>query len=304
MSEETASSILIVEDDAEHLTAMHEYFTETGHNTLKATCAEEALKLMNTAQIDVAIVDIVLPEMNGLDLTEAIRESYDTDVILITGYAEDYSYEKAIARGASDFVFKPIRFGELGLRLGRVLRERELRNEHNQIVEKLKELSITDGLTKLYNSRHFYDQLKNEIYRSNRYHHPLSLLLGDIDHFKNYNDTYGHLEGDNVLARVGQIFKSLLRKLDSAYLYGGDEFTVILPETTGAGAKMLAERIRVAIKNEIFHPKPDEEATVTISIGSTEYAPGEDASPFVRRSDKAMYVSKQNGRDRVTSLDA
>lgn len=304
MNKETITNILIVDANADSLEAMYEYFTKKRYSTFKASCAEDSLNLLKTNPIDVAIVDIVLPKMNGLELTDTIRKGYETDVIVITGYGDDYSYEEAINKGASDFVFKPIRFKELDLRLKRVLIERKLKDQNNQIVEKLKELSITDGLTKLYNSRHFYDQLKNEIHRSNRYSHPLSLLLMDIDHFKIYNDTYGHLEGDKVLVRTGQIIKLSLRKMDSAYLYGGDEFTVILPEATGEDAKMVAERIRNTIKNEPFDPTPQQEAVVTISIGATEYSPGEDISALVKKSDKAMYISKQEGRDKVTCLDA
>jgi diguanylate cyclase (GGDEF)-like protein len=304
MNKETVANILIVDDSTNSLEVMCEYFIKKGYNTFKASCAEDSLDLLKTNPVDVAIVDIVLPKMNGLELTDSIRKSYETDVIVITGYGDDYSYEEAISKGASDFIFKPIRVKELDLRLKRVLKERKLKNEHNQIIEKLKELSITDGLTKLYNSRHFYDQLKSEIYRSSRYHHPLSLLLMDIDHFKIYNDSYGHLEGDKVLIGTGRIIKSCLRKLDSAYLYGGDEFTVILPEATGEDAEMVAERIRIAIKNERFYPEPQQGIAVTISIGTTEYSPGEDISSFVKRSDKAMYISKQKGRDKVTRLNA
>ena len=117
-----------------------------------------------------------------------------------------------------------------------MLNERQLTQERIRMMEKLQKLAITDGLTKLYNSRSFYSQLELEVDRFNRYRHPLSLLLLDIDHFKNYNDTYGHLEGDKVLVRFSQIIKSCLRANDSAYRYGGEEFTVILPETGGEKA--------------------------------------------------------------------
>jgi PleD family two-component response regulator len=106
------------------------------------------------------------------------------------------------------------------LRLRRVLKERRLTQDRIHMLEKLKRLSITDGLTQLYNSRYFYNQLKIEIDRTTRYQRPLSLLLLDIDNFKDYNDNYGHLEGDKVLVRLGQVIKSCLRKMDSAYRYG------------------------------------------------------------------------------------
>jgi len=171
------------------------------------------------------------------------------------------------------------------------------------MLEKLKKLSITDGLTKLYNSRHFYNQLRGEIDRSNRYDHPLSLLILDIDHFKDYNDSFGHLEGDKVLIRIGLVIKPLLRKMDSAYRYGGEEFTVILPETDGTMAQTVAQRIRKAVKAETFTPegstKPE---TITISLGVTQYNPAEDISEFIQRADKALYGSKEDGRDMVSAI--
>ncbi len=190
------------------------------------------------------------------------------------------------------------------LRLKRVLKERKLTNERNRMMEKLQKLAITDGLTKLYNSRSFYSQLESEIDRSNRYQHPLTLLLLDIDHFKDYNDKYGHLEGDKLLVRFSQIIKSCLRTNDSAYRYGGEEFTVILPETAGDEARTVAQRIRAALADEPFSPGDEEAVTVTISIGATEYNPTEELSTFIQRADQAMYRSKRSGRNKVSMLYA
>jgi diguanylate cyclase (GGDEF)-like protein len=169
-------------------------------------------------------------------------------------------------------------------------------------MEKLQKLAITDGLTKLYNSRSFYSQLELEVDRFNRYRHPLSLLLLDIDHFKEYNDSWGHLEGDKVLVKFSQIIKSCLRANDSAYRYGGEEFTVILPETGGEEAKTVAQRIRKTLEDEKFNPQPGKDARITISIGVTQYSPKEELSSFIQRADKAMYLSKQNGRNKVSAL--
>ena len=143
-----------------------------------------------------------------------------------------------------------------------------------------------------------------EIDRFNRYRHPLTLLLLDIDHFKNYNDKYGHLEGDKVLVRFSQIIKSSLRTNDSAYRYGGEEFTVILPETAGEEAKTVAQRIRATLEAETFYPKNGNEVTITISIGVTEYQYKEELSTFIQRADQAMYRSKRDGRNKVSMLYA
>lgn len=294
--------ILIVDDDPAIRDSMYEFIQMSGYQSSMVSSAEEAIELLKANTVEVVITDIMLPGIDGLELTDRIKKEYDVDVIVMTGYSGDYSYEEAISKGASDFVFKPVRFEELLLRLKRVLKERQLTRERVQMLEKLKKLSITDGLTQLFNSRHFYAQLKGEIGRSNRYKHPLSLLLLDIDHFKNYNDTYGHLEGDKVLVRLGQVIKQVLRKMDSAYRYGGEEFTVILPETVGAEAETVAQRLRITVENENFTPSTVEDVPITISVGVTEYNPKEDIATFIQRADQAMYTSKQEGRNRVTCL--
>ncbi len=297
--------VLIVDDDAAIRESMNEFVDMSGYRSSTAVSAEEALEMLKTHSVDVVITDIMLPGMDGLELTDYIKKNHDIDVIVMTGYSGDYSYEEAISKGASDFVFKPVRFEELLLRLRRVLKERRLTQERVHMLDKLKRLSITDGLTKLFNSRYFYNQIKAEIDRTSRYQRPLSLLLLDIDQFKEFNDNYGHLEGDKVLVGLGQVIRSCLRKMDSAYRYGGEEFTVILPETEGDEAATVAERIRSAVEEEEYTPNRGEAPiAITISIGVTEFVPGEEVAIFVQRADKAMYLSKQSGRNRVSCLFA
>jgi len=295
-------NVLIVDDDLSVRNTMDEYIANAGFSTLAASSAEEALELIEKNTFAVVITDIRLPGLGGLELTKVIKQKNGSDVIVVTGYSDDYSYEEAINIGASDFVIKPVRLEELLLRLRRVLKERQLSSERTRMMQKLQKLATTDGLTKLYNSRSFYSQLELEVDRYNRYKHPLSLLLLDIDNFKDFNDNFGHLEGDKVLVRFSQIIKSCLRTNDSAYRYGGEEFTVILPETNGDEAKTVAQRIRSSLETEKFKPIPDKNAKITISIGVTQYFPKEELSAFIRRADKAMYLSKKNGRNRVTVL--
>jgi len=298
------TNILIVDDEVGVRDSMHEFIEMAGYQSTMASSAEEAIKLLTKNNIQVVITDIMLPGMGGLELTKLIKRDFNSDVIVMTGYSGDYSYEEAINMGASDFVIKPVRLEELLLRLKRVLKERELSQERVRMMEKLQRLAITDGLTKLHNSRSFYSQLEVEVDRFNRYKHPLSLLLLDIDHFKQYNDNFGHLEGDKVLVKISQLIKSCLRKLDTAYRYGGEEFTVILPETSCEEAELVAERIRTTIQTEKFKPRNAKELSITISIGTTQYDAQEQLSTFIQRADKAMYHSKQKGRNQVTALVA
>jgi diguanylate cyclase (GGDEF)-like protein len=296
------TNILIVDDEVGVRDSMHEFIEMAGFKSIMASSAEEAIDLLQQNNIQVVITDIMLPGMGGLELTKFIKRDFNSDVIVMTGYSGDYSYEEAINMGASDFVIKPVRLEELLLRLKRVLKERELTQERVRMMEKLQKLAITDGLTKLHNSRSFYSQLEVEVDRFNRYKHPLSLLLLDIDHFKRYNDSFGHLEGDKVLVKISQLIKSCLRKLDTAYRYGGEEFTVILPETSCEEAVLVAERIRNTVQNLNFEPENGKKLSITISIGVTQYAAEEQLSTFIQRADRAMYLSKQNGRNRVTAV--
>ncbi len=296
------TQILIVENEETVASTIQEYLEIVGYQSLVANTAGEAIKALNTSNIDMVITDINLGGMDGLDLTEEVKKEHNVDVIVMTGYTEEYSYESVIGKGASDLIFKPIRFEELVLRIKRVLRERQLSDGQIEMMGKLKKLAITDGLTKLFNSRHFYNQLELEIDRSNRYSHALALLLLDIDYFKKYNDAYGHLEGDKVLVRLGQAIHTCLRSMDSAYRYGGEEFTVILPETKGKEALAVAERIRAMVESESFSPRSDTNVPITISLGVTEFYPKEKIETFVKRADEAMYLSKEQGRNRVSSL--
>lgn len=296
------TNILIVDDEVGVRDSMNEFIELSGFDSFVAESAEKAIELLKTGDFQVVITDIMLPEMSGLELTSLIKKEYDSDVIVMTGYSDDYSYEEAINVGASDFIIKPVRLEELLLRLKRVLKERDLSQERGRMMEKLQKLAVTDGLTKLHNSRSFYSQLEVEVNRFNRYKHPLALLLMDIDRFKDYNDSYGHIEGDKALVKISQVIKSCLRKLDSAYRYGGEEFTVILPETSCKEAQFVAQRIRTVLDTDKFKPQPGKEVNITISIGVTQYCPQEELSEFIQRADKAMYISKQKGRNKVTAL--
>jgi len=165
--------------------------------------------------------------------------------------------------------------------------------------KKYKELSITDGLTKLYNSRHFFNQLESEANRASRYNRPLSLLLIDVDNFKLFNDTYGHMEGDKALVSLGEVIRKCIRNTDSAYRYGGEEFTVILLEAGAQEAVVVGERIRKKFEMETFSPRAGDRVHITVSIGASKYNKDEKISNFVKIADKNMYLAKNQGKNRV-----
>jgi len=199
-----------------------------------------------------------------------------------------------IAIGFVLFSAKRIKELESEIAKRRKAEEALLESERN-----FRELSITDELTGLFNARYFFKKLRSELDLADRYSKPLSLILMDIDDFKKYNDTYGHLEGDKVLAQISQSIRSCMRATDSAYRYGGEEFVLILPETQGSGAANVAERIRKSFKSNQFFPTSDKPVHNTISLGVTEYVPEEDKAAFVKRADMNMYTAKRQGKDQV-----
>lgn len=166
-----------------------------------------------------------------------------------------------------------------------------------------RELSITDGLTHLYNSRHFFGRTREEIVRCNRYASPLSLILLDVDNFKKFNDTYGHIDGDRVLAGLADVIRESIRGVDSAYRYGGEEFIVLFPETEPGEAVIVAERIRQSFEQAKFFPANGICVNMTVSIGGGSYHFGEDLTSFVKRIDGAMYEAKRLGKNRVVFVE-
>ena len=283
--------------------SLQEAIQDAGFACWGAASGDEALKFLEEKHVDVVISDIRMPGLTGFQLTDIVKKNYDTDVIIMTGYGREFQYEQAIEKGASDFILKPIRLQELVARLRRVMRERGLIAQRRQLQKRLRELSITDDLTRLYNMRHFCFQVQLEMGRANRYGHALSLLLLDVDEFKGYNDTYGHLEGDQILINLGEVIRECLRKSDTAYRYGGDEFMVLLPETRASEALKVAERIRVRFVSANSYPLHDRSTNPTLSVGVAEYRPDETLSKFIRKADETMYEAKGRGGNQSLVLE-
>ena len=292
------ANILVVDDEPGIRETIQDAIQYAGYACWTVANGEEALKLLEVKPIDLLIADIRMPGLDGFALTSIVKETYDTDVILITGYGKDFQYEEAIEKGASEFILKPVRLQELLVRVKRVLRERAFLAERRRMEQKLLELTITDSLTGLYNMRHFYSQLRQEMDRALRYEQPLSLLLLDVDRFKQYNDTYGHLEGDAVLSKLAEVIRECLRTSDTAYRYGGDEFIVILPQTHDSQALKVAERIRERFPAVYADRVPNGNMDATLSVGVVEYVSGEGLPMLIKRADQAMYKAKRAGGNR------
>ena len=300
MSDNKRSKILIVDDDKAIRELIQIFLEKSGFEPFTAITAEAALEILKKEEIGIVLTDVQLPGMNGIELTKIIKQDYEADVIVMTGYSLEYSIEEAMTRGASDLIIKPIRLEDLLLRINVVLKNRLEKQENCRKMAELTNLTTRDDLTGLFNSRQFYRHIAQEVDRSNRYFRPLALILMDIDNFKTLNDTYGHLFGDKILSAIGDIIKSAIRIQDTAYRYAGDEFTIILPETELDMAISVAERVRQAIENDtqaLSSPRP---VKVTVSIGVVEYLTDEAIKSFVHRADSAMYTSKKRGRNNIS----
>jgi len=221
-----------------------------------------------------------MPDMDGMELIEKVNEGYPSmSVIAMTGFSQGYKYVDVINAGADDFIKKPFDLGELEAKIRRIINERNLRKELNR-------LSITDSLTGLYNQRHFYTRLKEEVLRATRQKHPLALILFDLDDFKAYNDTFGHLAGDEVLQDAGKFIDQSIRdSVDSGYRYGGDEFAIILIDADLTIAEEIGKRIQESFK---------ENTGVTASLGYTKFSQGMSVKDLVSEADKNLYKAKLN----------
>jgi diguanylate cyclase (GGDEF)-like protein len=191
--------------------------------------------------------------------------------------------------GAADFVTKPVPAAVLHLRIQKAL-------EH----ARTRRLASTDGLTEVYNHRTFQERLAQEIARANRYSRPLSLLMIDVDHFKMYNDTFGHPQGDIVLQDLARLLREMSRTSDIIARYGGEEFAVILPETDSVSAQKIGQRLREQVERYSFSGKERMPGgALTISIGVATHVPGGSKDALLHAADAALYTAKREGRNRV-----
>ena len=274
--------VLIVDDEVELREIVTVMLDIIGFKSKSVNSASECFKEVARRDYSFVITDISMPGMDGLDLIRNLRKQRaELGLIAMTGYAKEYSYVDVINAGANDFINKPFAAEELEAKLRRAILERNMRRE-------LSRLSITDPLTGLYNHRHFFSKLREEIARAHRQKHPLTLVLLDLDDFKIYNDTKGHLAGDRLLEGVGALINTRIRQgVDSGYRYGGDEFAVLLVELGGERAISAAKRLADAMASELG---------VTASLGVGFLAEGMSAEDLVALADEKMYADKRERR--------
>ena len=296
--------ILVVDDDPLTLHMVVYRLRQWGHEVMSFTDGESAWKVLEDGTVpNVAILDWMLPGMNGPELCQKIRSKTDCPyvyIVLLTGKNNQEDLIAGLDAGADDYLTKPFHLGELEARLRAGKRIVDLQNELIAARETLRIQAMQDPLTQILNHGAILDALLNEINRAQREHQPLSLILADLDGFKNVNDSYGHVAGDQVLIEVARRMRNCLRSYDAIGRYGGEEFLVVLPNSDDSQALRLAERIRVAICSEPFRFQRVNLA-VTVSQGVTTWT-DPDSIPIerlIQAADRALYTVKNSGRNSV-----
>ena len=313
-------SILLVDDDPGSIQVLSRILAGQGQLRF-ATSGVDALRIARESVPDLVLLDAEMPGMSGFEVCEAMKADYllaDVPVIFVTSHC-DADFEVAgLATGAVDFIAKPVR---APLVVARVKTQLRLK----QMADTLRQRATIDGLTGVANRRLFDDALAREWLRAQRTARPVSLLLIDVDHFKLYNDRYGHPAGDACLRAVADALNSAsLRPADLVARYGGEEFTLILPNTPRAGAKHMAHRVLDAVEAlGIPHQASLTGRHVTVSIGVACYddasdcwiEPSSDSRPtglqascctsddLLAAADKALYAAKHGGRAQARLLD-
>lgn len=287
--------ILVVDDDALILKLFSTALKREGFETATAATGYAALQAMKAQPAELVLLDVNLPDMSGMDVLREINQTSAAIVILVTGDDDQATRTVALQQGAADFIVKPVRLPELAMRIRQAREMRALADTKARLVAELEQLAVKDELTGLFNYRHFQAQLGAEVQRVARYERPLALIILDVDHFKEINDSLGHAVGDRVLAGLAQVLRQSVRTTDSVYRYGGEEFAILLPETHGAQAQGVAERARQAVEKSVLA----QDRRVTVSAGMAEYRPPERGEELLRRADAALYAAKRGGRNRV-----
>ncbi len=294
-----ARRILIVDDDESIRTALNDYLEFHDFEVTATASAAQALATIARNDFDLVISDLVMPGMDGIALIKAIREAgKEVPLLIMTGFASIEHAVESMKAGASDFITKPLKFDHVMLVIHRILETSTLRKLAGER-EYYKDLSNSDGLTQVGNYRHFHHVLQQEIDRQRRFGRPLTLLMIDIDDFKKVNDRFGHLAGDMVLIKIASLLREEVRGFDYVARYGGDEFTVILPEISGIEALTVGRRIMTSIgQNEFTSPDMKDLGRPSVTIGIANFP--QDASEvreLVAKADEAMYAGKRAGKN-------
>lgn len=304
--------VLVVDDDEETRDLISRWVVRLGHRVRIARNGGEALGMIEERGADVVISDWDMPGMSGAELCTTLRtNSTDDDpytyFVILTGFDDREHLLAGMAAGADDYQRKPVNLDELEARLVSAARvvelHRRLESRAAALLDDTTRLfaaSRTDSLTGAGNRLRFDEDIETMTSRAQRYGHPCALALCDLDYFKSFNDTLGHLAGDEALRRVAECMRNNLRASDTLYRYGGEEFVILLVEQSVGDAVRAMERMRASVER-LSIPSPKTGGSLTISVGVAQVEPAIDRMPadWIARADEALYEAKDRGRNRV-----
>ena len=299
--------ILIAEDDGISCRLLDRTLTQWGYDPLVVCDGYEAWKVLRRRDAPrLAILDWMMPRLDGVQVCRLVRR-YCHDayiyILLLTARAHQEDLVEGMQAGADDYLNKPFDRTELQVRLQAGRRIPDLQEELSQACKTLKELATHDSLTGLWNRRAILEQIEQELARREREQSPLGILIADIDHFKQINDTYGHLVGDAVLRNVARRLHDTVRPYDSVGRYGGEEFLIVLPSSGSQSAACQAERLRAAVDCQpVAIPGGVVRVAISIGVTATIGARGIGSDAPIQIADSALYRAKELGRNRVELL--
>ena len=305
---ERRERILVVDDNRDNVDIIGTRLRFRGYDIDEAGDGARALECVHTSPPDLILLDVMLPDIDGYEICRRVKGDMSLPfipIILVT--ARDSTGDKVagLDAGADDYLTKPIDFPELEARVRSMLRIKRLQDEVEEKNRELERLSISDGLTGLFNHRHIHALLHEEFERVDRTGERLAVAMFDLDHFKSVNDTHGHQAGDRVLQQLAEILNESAREIDRVGRYGGEEFMVLLPDTSIDDAEVFVERVRREVARRPFAIGGAEPLRMTISAGIATYPHSDigNAETLVRAADEALYAAKAAGRNRVVRFD-
>jgi diguanylate cyclase (GGDEF)-like protein len=299
--------ILVVDDHEDNIELLRARLEARGYEVFGASDGQAALDQVEHVTPDLILLDVMMPKMDGMEVVRRLKANKNLPfipVIMQTALDSTENKVEGLDAGADDYITKPINFAELEARVHALLRIKKLETELSEANDKLRRISLTDGLTDIDNRRCLEDRLHEMWQHSLRLHEPIALIMCDIDKFKSVNDNFGHQAGDSVLKEVAQLLKGEAREIDRVGRYGGEEFLLILPGTVLDAAVTFAERLREKVDRHTFtYSGGTLTRTISCGVAAAPYPRVDDQEALLRAADDALYVAKETGRNRVVRFD-